>query len=473
MTKSERFTELNKTEYGADYNNLIFLNANEILAATEKRAKILDFLTTKVQTDFNGTKFDTAQLSAGCRLCGEGFWSCLFISGKCNAACFYCPTSQDAEGVPITNSIEFPTPEMYAAYVKKMGFKGVALSGGEPLLNFEKSIAYIKAVRELLGSELYIWIYTNGILATVEKMQQLHKAGVNEIRFDIGATNYSTEKVKLAVGIISVVTVEIPAISEHILKIKTAVEELKAMGANHINLHQLRLTPHNYAKLAARKYTYSHGLKVTVLDSELAALEVLRWNFAEQINFPINYCSFQFKNQFQTLAGRMRSAKYIINSYEALTQTGLIRTLSAIGTVAQMLSLRENFKLAKIDTDLYFFVSKEKLFFHPTVSKFVSLFSLIVSVQYHSSSTKQGVNYHYPFVDVLINKRKIFVEKATVTQLIVLEAENVLKFMDLIRFGFLAKIENAAQNTKLQQSFANIQDLARFEVLEYGVQEIM
>ncbi|HAN76774.1 MAG TPA: hypothetical protein DCQ31_02815 [Bacteroidales bacterium] len=245
------------------------------------------------------------------------------------------------------------------------------------------------------------------------------------------------------------------------------------MGANHINLHQLRLTPHNYAKLAARKYTYSHGLKVTVLDSELAALEVLRWNFAEQINFPINYCSFQFKNQFQTLAGRMRSAKYIINSYEALTQTGLIRTLSAIGTVAQMLSLRENFKLAKIDTDLYFFVSKEKLFFHPTVSKFVSLFSLIVSVQYHSSSTKQGVNYHYPFVDVLINKRKIFVEKATVTQLIVLEAENVLKFMDLIRFGFLAKIENAVQNTKLQQSFADIQDLARFEVLEYGVQEIM
>ena len=57
-------------------------------------------------------------------------------------------------------------------------------------------------------------MYTNGILADVSKFRKLAAAGLNEIRFDIGATTYGLDKVKLAKGILPNVTIEIPAVPE-------------------------------------------------------------------------------------------------------------------------------------------------------------------------------------------------------------------------------------------------------------------
>jgi pyruvate formate-lyase activating enzyme-like uncharacterized protein len=320
--------ERNRLEYGVFYDQLKWLGYYQAIELEAEREQILERLKDNIQTGFKGTKVDTSHLSPGCRLCGAGEWSCLFINNRCNAHCFYCPAPQENTGVPETQTIDFHTPEEYVAYVRKMGFKGVSFSGGEPFLTFERVKSFLKALREAFGSELYIWMYTNGILSTPKKLKELAELGLNEIRFDIGATHYNLKKVKQAIGIIPVVTVEIPAVPDELEQLKEAVKELAEAGLSHLNLHQMRLTPYNLPKLIDKNYQFSHGPRVTLPDSEITALKILEYTKQNNINLPVNYCSYAYKSRYQKSGFRNKLAPFILKSFEEVTEKGYIRNLA-------------------------------------------------------------------------------------------------------------------------------------------------
>ena len=274
------------------------------------------------------TKVDSRRLSPGCRTCANGAWSCLFINGRCNASCFYCPTSQDETDGPLSNGIPFESPEDYAEYVALFGFTGVSISGGEPLLTLDRSLDYIAAVRRRCGDAVHLWMYTNGVLLTRDMASALADAGLAEIRFDIGATRYDLSKLRLAVGVIPTITVEIPAVPEEEALMRGKLVEMAAAGVQHLNLHQMRLTPHNLRHLANRAYTFVHGEKVTVLESELMALRLIRYGIEQGIDLPINYCSFPYKRRFQHAAARRRGLPYIQGPDDTITDVGYLRSLS-------------------------------------------------------------------------------------------------------------------------------------------------
>lgn len=278
-------------------------------------------------TMFKGTKIVHNSVSKGCQLCGQGYWSCLFITGKCNAGCFYCPAPQHNDELPSTQGLTFKTPEAYAEYINHFKFKGVSFSGGEPLLFFDRTLAYLKAVRAMCDPNIYTWMYTNGILGDEEKFRLLAEAGLNEIRFDIGATNYSLEKAGLAVRHIKTVTVEIPAVPEEKELLMSILPEMKVRGIKHLNLHQLRLTEYNALKLLKRGYTYIPAERPIVLESELAALEIIDFARRNTMDIGINYCSFFFKNRFQKAGFRKRINSVLASSPQTLTEKGTIRSM--------------------------------------------------------------------------------------------------------------------------------------------------
>ena len=274
---------------------------------------------------FKQTKPFHNHISSGCKLCGMGSWSCLFITNKCNGKCFYCPAPQNTDEVPSTQQLTFPTPESYAEYINFFDFKGVSFSGGEPLLYFERVLSYLKAVRKKCKPEIYTWMYTNGILGDEKKYKKLAAAALNEIRFDIGATNFRLDKVKLAKGIIPNITIEIPAVPEEKEKLKLLLPEMIAAGVSNLNLHQLRLTLHNAPQLSKRKYTFIHAEQPVVLESELAALEILNYAKNKHLNIGINYCSFHFKNRFQKAGFRKQLANKLANPDDEISENGFIR----------------------------------------------------------------------------------------------------------------------------------------------------
>jgi pyruvate formate-lyase activating enzyme-like uncharacterized protein len=330
-TTQLQLIEANRREYGLQYDLLTFADEERLAAARIERRELLQWLGQHAAFGYAGTKVDCTSLSPGCRHCGAGGWSCLFVNGVCNGQCFYCPTAQDDSGPPVTNGLTFSDPDEYADYVATLGFSGVSISGGEPLLSPELSLAFLRAVRKRCGDAVHLWLYTNGTMLTAELCHALKDAGLDEIRFDLGAVRYNLKKLRLAVGNIPTVTVEIPAVPEDEELLKLKMVEMAEAGVKHLNLHQMRLTPHNFAALTARGYTFLHGEKVTLLDSELCALRMVRFGLEQQIPLPVNYCSFTYKRRFQLAASRRRAALSICGSGETVTEPGFLRTLTAQG----------------------------------------------------------------------------------------------------------------------------------------------
>lgn len=328
----QQMIESNRSEYGLQYDLLTFANPEQLIAANAERRELLRWLGQHAAFGYADTKVDCTGLSPGCRCCGDGSWSCLFINGRCNGQCFYCPTSQDDhDGPPVTNGLAFAAPEEYAAYVAVMGFSGVSISGGEPLLTPGLTLAYLTAVRKRCGESVHLWMYTNGTMLTADLCGRLKDAGLNEIRFDLGAVRYNLKKLRLAVGCIPTVTVEIPAVPEDEALLRLKMVEMAEAGVDHLNLHQMRLTPYNFAPLTERGYTFIHGEKVTLLESELCALRSVRFGLEQGIALPVNYCSFPYKRRFQHAAARRRAALTVCSGGESVTEAGYLRTLTASG----------------------------------------------------------------------------------------------------------------------------------------------
>lgn len=325
----EALIAANRKEYGRDYDFLQFSTVEQAAAAHAERAGLLVWLRENAEFGCCDTKVDCRGLSPGCSSCATGSWSCLFINGRCNVSCFYCPTSQDETEGPLSNGILFATPEDYAEYVALFEFSGVSVSGGEPLLTLDRTLAYLSAVRRRCGNAVHLWMYTNGTLLTKDNVSELQDAGLDEIRFDIGASNYDLARLHLAVGVIPTVTVEIPAVPEEEVLLRNKLVEMAAAGVKHLNLHQMRLTPHNFRHLAGRAYTFVHGEKVTVLESELTALRLVRYAIERGIDLPINYCSFPYKRRYQHAAARSRGIRFIQAGHETATEAGYLRSIDA------------------------------------------------------------------------------------------------------------------------------------------------
>jgi len=252
----------------------------------------------------------------------------LFITGKCNANCFYCPTSQTHDDLPTTQNLSFESPSAYAEYVNHFQFKGVGFSGGEPFLVYDRVVSFLKKLRKKCAPDLYVWLYTNGILVDEVRLKKLASLGLNEIRFDIGATNFSLDKVKMAKGIIENVTIEIPAIPEELKRMKLLLPEMIKAGVSNLNLHQLRLTKYNAPKLLKRDYTYVADERPLVLESEIMALELIKYAKESQLEIGINYCSFNFKHRFQKAGFRSQIANGLVEDTEIINTNGFIRNLN-------------------------------------------------------------------------------------------------------------------------------------------------
>lgn len=307
---------------------LVDLDADQASAANAQRRALLDAMEGRVEQSFGGSKPHIGPISPGCQLCGEGRWSCLFVNALCNGSCFFCPTDMTYKDVPPTAElVPFESPDDYAAYVEKLGFKGVGLSGGEPFLTFEKTLAFLRALRSRLADSVYIWAYTNGISADSARMEQLAEAGLDELRFNLVASDYSLDRIAAAVGVFPRVTVEIPVVPEDIDRLKALLPRLKALGIAHVNLHQLMIVGQNAPRLQGRGYTFLWGPAPGVMESELTALELLRFALDKGIGLPINYCGLAYKGRWQNQTQDLRAAEIVTEAHESRTPSGLLRRI--------------------------------------------------------------------------------------------------------------------------------------------------
>lgn len=353
----------------ADSGRFPFLQPTEAVDADGRRQRVLDALGDRVETSFGGSKLHTGPLSPGCQLCGEGYWSCLFINARCNANCFFCPMfrSGKTDTAPYAERIAFQSPDDYAAYVETFGFRGVSFSGGEPFLTLDRTIEYARAVRQRLGDDVYIWAYSNGLATTPEKVRRLVDAGLDELRFNVVDQDYDLSKVRAAVGLVPRVTVEIPAVPKDAERLKRLLFELQEASVDHLNLHQLMVLGSNGPKLVERGYRFLRTPSHPVVESELTALETLRFALDEGIEVPINYCNVAFKSRWQNRVEDLRGA-VVVRPHESRADTAYLRRLWIHTDPAEMSLLAEQLDEVGADEGLWEASGPEEaLFLHPSL----------------------------------------------------------------------------------------------------------
>jgi pyruvate formate-lyase activating enzyme-like uncharacterized protein len=424
-------------EYGRYYPLIDWVDKTTADRLNKKKKALLNKLVPFVESGCNKTKPDVSSLAPGCRLCAAGQWSCLFINGMCNANCFYCPAPQMDEGLPQSNGLHFETPGAYVAYVKNFGFKAVSISGGEPLMSFERSLAYLRAVKQEFGNKIHVWMYTNGILATMKKLKILRDAGLDEIRYDIGATNYNLKYLKLAIGIIPVVTVEIPAVPDEIERLKTLVGELATLGVNYLNLHQMRMTKHNMPEFVERGLLISHGKRATVPESEITALKIMLHVKQCGIDLPVNYCSYAYKDRYQHATSRYRQAKYIKEDYEDVTSNAYIRSMALQGDKQALTRCIQLLREIRPGWEWYHDQESGSLFLNMAALKSVNeCKNLNLIVEYHNTRIRKSHDPAYTARTVFLDKEtQLYIERRPEGAGIFIEYNDIPEFLMLISEG--------------------------------------
>lgn len=315
------------------YPELPWLDEEQAEEATRRRDELLAALGGDAAYGFGGTKPHLGALSPGCAICGTGGWGCNYINGLCSRHCFFCPQdrSMAEERDPMTSGNVFLQPEDHVRYLRALGIDGVGFSGGEPLLVLDRLVAHIEAIRRELGDSLYVWVYSNGDPADAAALRRLRDAGLDEIRFNLAARGYDLAPVRLATRYIPTVSVEIPAIPEHLERLKRLVVELDEIGVAFLNLHQLFATEYNYAALRQRGYHFLHQPSVPVLESELCALELLVFIRDQGLEIGAQYCSSAFKNRFQERGQRLQVARLAAGDVQGVTEAAYLRELRVTG----------------------------------------------------------------------------------------------------------------------------------------------
>lgn len=371
--------EFVRDHIGWAYRSVKVLTVGNAKQATKDRNQLLNYCLSRGCQTYKGnlSKVYTGHLSPGCETCAQGSWSCLFLNRRCTRNCFFCPQDKKRNNTfcPTEGNygIAFRFPGEYARFIKALHYKGVGITGGEPFLDFDCLLKYIKIIKKSCDSKIYIWLYTNGDLVSKKNLKTLSDLGLNELRFDLSARNYDLSPVELAVKYIDRVTVEIPAIPEDFKAVKSILRSLQKIGVRHLNLHQLFFNEQNQHEFVKRGYTLLHHLKhppYPVFESEMTALQLIKYALDNRIQLSINYCSSIYKSRFQNRGLRQCLAKLFLSERDnyrniySVTSAGYLRKICVRSSPQTILNLKGAIK-AKTGCDAYCDPNDSKKLFFP------------------------------------------------------------------------------------------------------------
>ena len=276
-----------------------------------------------IQEKFNTSLF-LGELPKGCQLCHVGSKIVLFITGLCerpNYCKWYCPISLERRGKDLSyvNEIQINSESDIIAEAKLMNAEGAAITGGEPLFRYERTINYIRLLKTTFGENFHIHLYTNSINLTKLRLQELKSAGLDEIRLHPPLQNL--EKVKWCITNKIDVGIEIPAIPYQYQKVKSLLRFLDKVGA-FLNLNEFEITESNANYLKMFGFTLKKDTIAAVEGSEFFGLKILQ--LARPLKLNVHYCSIGYKDGIQLKMRYLRRAKNVVRPHEIITDEGLI-----------------------------------------------------------------------------------------------------------------------------------------------------
>lgn len=280
---------------------IVFATLAQIELAVEKRNELLMAQIKGLKTLEGRTRFigDENKFSPGCRSCllGTGL-SAIRKTNKCNLECKFCynygelddiaPIGEGLWGIGGTKFYEQDLDLLLKIQDKPTGIAYVYL---EPFMEIEK---YYSIIKKFNQAKIYQHLYTNGTLATEETLKALGEAGLNEIRFNLGASNCADkviENIAIAKKYINNVGIETPMTPEFFETFFKKKQAILATKVDFINCAELHLNANNIDNYyGANMYMARHGYISPIWSRELT-LQFMRIAIDEQWNLIVHDCS--------------------------------------------------------------------------------------------------------------------------------------------------------------------------------------
>lgn len=214
----------------------------------------------------------------GCKSCllGTGL-SAIRKTNRCNIECRFCYNYGDLDNIPPvgegmweiggTKFYEKDLDLLLSTYRKPTGVCYVYL---EPFLEIEK---YYPVIRRFKEAGIHQHLYTNGTLATEENLKALSEAGLDEIRFNLGAVNCSDkviENIGIAKKYIKNVGIETPMTPEFFDAFLKKKDKILNTKLDFINCAELHLNENNIGNYEGENmYIARHGYISPIWSREL------------------------------------------------------------------------------------------------------------------------------------------------------------------------------------------------------------
>ncbi len=206
------------------------------------------------------------KISPGCYSCfvPDKYCKNIVAGLSCSLDCIYCAsgacTSSFNKKEKLENLVRFKMDRdvltndasMPDYNPRKMSFSG----GGEPLMYIDNIARYMDLFHEIhkdLKHKPWYFLYTNGLLATQENLERLNALGFDEIRFHLGATNFSEkvyDNMRKAVKHLNTVSVETPAWPFHREKLFQMLPRIQDIGVKHLDVTEIEVNKHNFKRIS-------------------------------------------------------------------------------------------------------------------------------------------------------------------------------------------------------------------------------
>ena len=264
------------------------------------------------------------KVSEGCVRCIEGSKMVLLVTGRCRWGCDYCPVSLEKKGLDVVyaNEGRVYTDEEVIAEAEAMEARGTGITGGDPLLDVDRTVHYIRLLKDRFGPDHHIHLYT----ATIdpEKVRALEEAGLDEIRFhprecqwaDMGSTRLAeiAKNSRMSVGI------EVPALPGREDDLLALIRYAASAGVGFVNLNELEFSESNWDMMDAHGYSVKDDVSSAVAGSEETAMKVLR----KAKGIDVHFCSSAFKDGVQLRRRLIRRAMHVSEEYQQVTEDGTL-----------------------------------------------------------------------------------------------------------------------------------------------------
>lgn len=260
-------------------------------------------------------------LPKGCSRCVKGKKLVLFVTGLCPKSCDYCPISEQKKDKDVIFANERPVEKDNDIIdeTKLSSAVGAGFTGGDPLIRLERTLHYIRLLKDEFGHGFHIHLYTPLDLVKEDTLRKLHDAGLDEIRFHPDFDKPEEwDRLKAAQDFNWDYGIEIPAIPEKKEQTTKLIDYSKGL-IQFLNINELEISDTNAMRTT---YEPKDMISYAVKGSEELALELME--YCKDKNFNVHYCTTTLKDRIQ-MANRIKlRAKNIAKAFDKVTDEGLL-----------------------------------------------------------------------------------------------------------------------------------------------------